>query len=101
MGAYCCYTDIDAKAEALANELQTGVKALHALQEQQLPGEVSAQLVMQVVAPVISTTPVPDAAAMDTTAAGAAPETTMGSGQLAKGTEMPTIFAETEEEQQE
>ncbi len=51
-------TDIDEVVEKLTNELQVMIQGLHDLQAQQLPEEVTAQLVQQVVLPVASEMPV-------------------------------------------
>ncbi len=94
-------TDIDAEVENLTNKLQTRVDELRALQEQQLMEEETVQLVTWMVQPVVSTMPDPPVVDMHTTVAEAEPETTMGPGQPAKTTEMPTIFTETGDEQKE
>ncbi len=77
------------------------VEMLQSLQEQQLSGEATVQLVAQVVPPVATTIPVPEVMAMDTSAAGAGPASTVGPGQPATGMEMPFIFSNDDDEQWE
>ncbi len=91
-------TDIDTEVENLTNKLQTRVDKLSALQAQQLSGTETAQIMAWVVPPVLTMTPDPPVMDMDTLPAGAEPETTMGPGQPAGGAEMPSLFAETEDE---
>ncbi len=94
-------TDIDAEVEKLTNKLQTRVDELRALQEQQLMGEETAQIVTRVVQPMVSTMPDPPVVDMDMTVAEVEPGTTMGPGQPAKRMEMLAIFPETSNEQKE
>ncbi len=63
-------------------------------------GEDTARIVQQVVLPVSSATPILPVIDMDMIPPGAAPETTMGPGQLAEGTAMPALFAKTETDEQ-
>ncbi len=93
-------TDINDEVENLTSRLQTQANYLRALQEQQMPDKATAQLVAQVVPPVAVTTPVPPLIDMDMLPAGAAPGTTLGPGQPARGMDMPELFAESEDEQQ-
>ncbi len=63
---------------------------LQALEAAQLLGEAVTKVVMQVVKPVVATTPTPDD--MDTETAGARPESTMGPGLPAPSPVMPLVF---------
>ncbi len=94
-------TDCDTWAEVVTKELQTRVEMLQSLQEQQLPGDTTAQIVAQVVLPVAATVPVPEVVTMDTSAVGAGPAPTMGPGQPATGMEMLFIFGDDDDEQWE
>ncbi len=71
-------TDCDAQAVSMTQKLQEHVMELQTLEAAQLPGEAVAEVVMQVVKPVVTMTPVPTDMDMDMT--GAMPESMMGPG---------------------
>ncbi len=93
-------TECDEHAVTMTEKLQVRVMELQFLEAAQLPGELIAKVVMQVVQPVVAMMPIQ--IDMDTDMTGAGPESTMGPGMPAPSAEMPLVLeAEEQIRQQE
>ncbi len=83
-------TECDKHAMKMTEKLQARVAELQSLEAAQLLEAFIAEVVMQVVQPVVATTPI--LTDMDTDMTGPGPESTMGPGMPVQSEEMPLVL---------